>query len=234
MKTRVSFHQPSIGLRVVNLQLAWLAAGRMLPLGGVFPYVVGRQVVVECIVGIVAGTLLKHGEPIGLSGFEGTDPIAVHKHSFRAAKEAGLKCSAHAGETGGAPAIREALADAYADRIGHGVRCIEDGQLVKELRDKQIHLEVNPTSNVSLGLYQSLADHPLPILMDEGLSVSINSDDPPYFNTTLTDEWIRCAEEFQFSTDILFSLCQGAVNKSFLDDAKKSVLRKQISESWDA
>jgi adenosine deaminase len=70
--------------------------------------------------------------------------------------------------------------------------------------------------------------------MDEGLTVSINSDDPPYFNTTLTDEWIRCSEEFQFSTDILFSLCQGAVNKSFLDDAKKSALRRQISESWDS
>ncbi|MEI8282550.1 MAG: adenosine deaminase [Armatimonadota bacterium] len=194
-----------------------------------FPVAEGEQIAQWCIDGLGKGVV-----GIGLSGFERTDPIAVHKHSFRAAKEAGLKCSAHAGETGGAPAIREALSDAYADRIGHGVRCIEDGQLVKELRDKQIHLEINPTSNVSLGLYPSLAEHPLPILMDEGLSVSINSDDPPFFNTTLTDEWIRCAEEFQFSTDILYSLCQGAVNKSFLGDAKKSVLRKQISESWDS
>jgi adenosine deaminase len=171
---------------------------------------------------------------IGLSGFESTDPVAIHKHSFKAAKDAGLMCSAHAGETGGPDAIREALNDAFADRIGHGVRCIEDAQLVQELRDKQIHLEVNPTSNVSLGLYPSLAEHPLPVMMDEGLSVSINSDDPPYFNTSLTEEWIRCAEEFEFNTDILFSLCQGAVNKSFLDDAKKATLRKAISENWDA
>ena len=106
--------------------------------------------------------------------------------------------------------------------------------MVQELRDKQIHLEVNPTSNVSLGIFPSLEKHPLPIMMDEGLSVSINSDDPPYFNTTLTDEWIRCAEEFELSTDILFSLCQGAVNKSFLNDSEKATLRMTLSETWEA
>lgn len=194
-----------------------------------FPVAEGETIAQWCIDGLGKGVVA-----IGLSGFEGIDPIAIHKHSFKVAKDAGLKCSAHAGETGGAPAIREALSDAFADRIGHGVRCIEDPQLVQELRDKQIHLEVNPTSNVSLGLYPSLAAHPLPIMIDEGLSVSINSDDPPYFNTTLTEEWIRCAEEFEFSTDILFTLCQGAVNKSFLPDGERADLRKRISESWDS
>lgn len=194
-----------------------------------FPVSEGETIAQWCIDGFGKGVVA-----IGLSGFESTDPVAIHKHSFKAAKDAGLFCTAHAGETGGAAAIREALDEALADRIGHGVRCIEDGALVQELRDKQVHLEVNPTSNVSLGLYPSLAEHPLPVLMDEGLSVSINSDDPPYFNTTLTDEWIRCAEEFELSTDILFSLCQGAVNKSFLGDAEKSVLRKAVSEGWEA
>jgi adenosine deaminase len=170
---------------------------------------------------------------IGLSGYEDTDPVAPHNHAFRTAKSKGLFCTAHAGESGGPSAIREALSQAHADRIGHGIRCIEDPQLVQELRDKQIHLEVNPTSNVCLGFVPSLEEHPLPILMDEGLSVSINSDDPPYFNTTLTDEWIRCAETFEFNTDILFTLCQGAVNKSFLADTEKSVLRKKISETWE-
>ena len=193
-----------------------------------FPVSEGEQIAQWCIDGVGKGVVA-----IGLSGFEGTDPVGIHKHSFKAAKDAGLKCSAHAGETGGAPAIWEALDDAYADRIGHGVRCIEDPKLVQKLRIEQIHLEINPTSNVSLGLYPSLAEHPLPILMDEGLSVSINSDDPPYFNTTLTDEWIRCAEEFEFNTDILFSLCQGAVNKSFLPDEAKAVLRKRVSETWE-
>lgn len=151
-----------------------------------FPVGEGEQIAQWCLDGFDKGVV-----GIGLSGFETTDPVAVHKHSFKAAKDAGLKCSAHAGETGGAPAIWEVIEDAYADRIGHGVRCIEDPQLVQKLRNEQIHLEVNPTSNVSLGLYASLESHPLPILMDEGLSVSINSDDPPFFNTTLTDEWVQ-------------------------------------------
>ena len=170
---------------------------------------------------------------IGLSGFEGKTPVSKHENAFRVAKDAGLKCSAHAGETGGPEAIREALDVALADRIGHGVRCLQDGFLVKELRDKQIHLEVNPTSNVCLGIYPSLAEHPLPRLLDEGLSVSINSDDPPLFSTSLTEEWIRCAEEFELSTDILYSLCQGAVSHSFLDDAEKQHLKQRISQSWE-
>ena len=165
-----------------------------------FPVSEGETIAQWCIDSLGKGVVA-----IGLSGFESTDPVAIHKHSFKAAKDAGLFCTAHAGETGGAAAIREALDEALADRIGHGVRCIEDGPLVQELRDKQIHLEINPTSNVSLGLYPSLAEHPLPILMDEGLSVSINSDDPPYFNTTLTDEWIRCAEDNPSSTWIVGS-----------------------------
>lgn len=169
---------------------------------------------------------------IGLSGHEMEDPISKHTHSFAEAKKAGLKCSAHAGENKGAPSIREALEFAYPDRIGHGVRCVEDGALVRDLRDKQIHLEVSPTSNVCIGVFPDLASHTLPQLLDEGLSVSINSDDPPYFNTTLTDEWIKCAETFDLSGDILYSLCVGAADKSFLSDAEKQELKKQIQSGW--
>lgn len=193
-----------------------------------FPKEEGETIAQWCIDGMSKGVVA-----IGLSGYEGQTPVADHGHAFQTAKAAGLKCSAHAGENGGAPAIREALQDALADRIGHGVKCLEDPQLVLELRDKQIHLEVNPTSNVCIGVFPSLAGHPLPRLLDEGLSVSINSDDPPYFNTTLTEEWIRCAHEFELSTDILFTLCQGAANNAFILDAEKAILRKAIAEGWD-
>lgn len=188
----------------------------------------GEAIAQWCIEGKDKGVVA-----IGLSGFEGKTPVSIHEHSFKTAKEAGLKCTAHAGETAGAVAIREALEFAYADRIGHGVRCLEDAHLVQELRDKQIHMEVNPTSNVCLGVFPSLAEHPFPLLLDEGLSISINSDDPPYFNTSLTEEWIRCAEEFELSTDILFSLCQGAVNQSFLSSGDKQELRQKISQNWE-
>jgi adenosine deaminase len=188
----------------------------------------GETIAKWCIEGKDKGVVA-----IGLSGFEGKTPVSIHQHSFKTAKEAGLKCTAHAGETGGASTIREALEFALADRIGHGVRCLEDAHLVQELRDRQIHLEVNPTSNVCLGVYPSLAEHPFPLMLDEGLSISINSDDPPYFNTSLTEEWIRCAEEFELSTDILFSLCQGAVNQSFQSPEDKHELRQKISQNWE-
>lgn len=193
-----------------------------------FPQEEGETIAQWCIDGQSKGVVA-----IGLSGFEGQTPVSRHADAFKTAKQAGLKCSAHAGETGGAAAIREALDIALADRIGHGVRCLEDGSLVRELREKQIHLEVNPTSNVCIGVFPSLEEHPLPLLLDEGLSVSINSDDPPYFNTSLTEEWIRCAETFELSTDILYSLCLGAANQAFLPDEAKRELAQRITSGWE-
>ncbi len=192
-----------------------------------FPQGEGEEIAQWCIEGRDRGVAA-----IGLSGFEGQTPVSRHAHAYKVAKEAGLNCSAHSGETGGAPAIREALDVALADRIGHGIRCLEDPKLVQELRDRQIHLEVNPTSNVCIGVVPSLAEHPFPRLLDEGLSVSINSDDPPLFSTTLTEEWIRCAEEFELSTDILYSLCLGAADRAFLPDAEKADLKRRILAGW--
>ncbi len=193
-----------------------------------FPTEEGEQIAQWCIDGKDKGVVA-----IGLSGFEGKTPVSHHAAAFRAAKDAGLNCSAHAGETGGADAIREVLEVALADRIGHGIRCLEDPRLVQELRDRQIHLEVNPTSNVCLKVVPSLPEHPFPLLLDEGLSVSINSDDPPYFNTSLTEEWIRCAEAFELSTDILYSLCLGAADKAFLSSEDKAALKRRIIAGWE-
>jgi aminodeoxyfutalosine deaminase len=83
-----------------------------------------------------------------------------------------------------------------AARIGHGVRCLEDATLAQYLRNQQIPLEVCPSSNVCLRVVRDLADHPLPQLMAEGLYVTINTDDPPMFNTTLNDELIKIARQF--------------------------------------
>lgn len=167
---------------------------------------------------------------IGLSGFEGRNPVSRHSAAIRDAKKAGLKVSTHAGETQGPESIREVLADADPDRIGHGVRCVEDAHLVAELRTSQIHLEVNPSSNICLGGYPGLTEHPLPRMMDEGLNVSINSDDPPFFDTTLSDEYWRCAQEYEFSTDTVFSLAQNAARNAFLPDAdKKALLQEMVS-----
>lgn len=171
---------------------------------------------------------------IGLSGFEGRTPVKNHQTSFELAKKAGLGVSAHAGETAGPESIREVLEFAKADRIGHGIRCLEDGNLTAELRDQMIHVEVNPTSNVRLKVVDSIESHPIGKMIDEGLSVSINSDDPPMFGTTITDELFKVGNAFELNEDILYTLTLNAARNSFLEDEERKNLVKLITEGYQA
>ena len=102
------------------------------------------------------------------------------------------------------------------------------------LREKQIPLEVNPTSNVCLGVFPSLEEHPLPLLMDEGLYVTINSDDPPMFGTTLSEEFQRCSKAFDLSRDILWSLSLNAAKAALLPDDEKKTLITRMREGFNA
>jgi len=169
---------------------------------------------------------------LGLSGIEGICEASRYGEAFALAHEAGMPIVPHAGETQGAQSVAEVLRVTNPVRIGHGVRCLEDAAVVKELRDKQIPLEVNPTSNVCLSVFPSLEDHPLPKLMDEGLYVTINSDDPPMFGTTVTDEFYRCANTFGFSQDILWSLCLNAANAALLPSQEKKSLIDRMREDF--
>ena len=123
---------------------------------------------------------------LGLGGVEAGYSAVKFKAVFERARAAGLARTPHAGETVGADSIWSAVRALDATRIGHGVRCLEDPALVEHLRARQIPLEVCPSSNVCLGVAPSMAAHPLPQLLAAGLCVTINSDDPPMFNTTLT------------------------------------------------
>lgn len=138
----------------------------------------------------------------------------------------------HAGETTGPKTIRECLQIGTPRRIGHGVRAIEDPLLVAELRDRGIPLEVCPTSNVALGVFPSLAEHPLAQLMDEGVAITINSDDPPMFGTSLSEEFARCAEAFELDQDILYSLTMNAVNAALVSDSRRRELRDAVREGF--
>lgn len=168
---------------------------------------------------------------LGLAGEErrGTLPYAP---AVDLAREHSLPWVPHAGETTGPETIRQCLQIGDVRRIGHGVRAVEDGELLAELRDKGIPLEVCPTSNVALGIYPSLAEHPLPRLLDEGLVVTINSDDPPMFGTTLSDEFARCAEAFDLDADILYSLSLNAVNAAIVSDERRAALRTAVREGF--
>lgn len=169
----------------------------------------------------------------GLGGGEVGNPPEKHRVAFERAIAAGLPSVPHAGETAGPESIWGALLALQAVRIGHGVRCLEDPKLVDELRVRQIPLEVCPTSNVCLKVSPTLAEHPLPRLLAEGLYVTLNSDDPPMFNTTLTDEWLACTKAFNFHVETIATLSFNALRATLLPVDEKSVLEKRFRAAWE-
>lgn len=166
---------------------------------------------------------------LGVGGPEGPAwSVAPLASMFARGKAEGLKSVPHAGEQWGAPSLRETLDLLAPDRIGHGVRCLEDAGIVAELRDRGIPLEVCPSSNVALGVSASWDAHPLPRLMEAGLAVSLGSDDPPLFGTTLIEEYRRCAATFGWGRQELLAIAQAAVEQSFMGEgAKVSLLAEQ-------
>ncbi|MBZ0315743.1 MAG: adenosine deaminase [Anaerolineae bacterium] len=161
---------------------------------------------------------------LGLGGPEVDNPPEKYPEAYAKIKAAGLISIPHAGETVGPESIRSALKFADAVRLGHGVRCLEDPALVEELRQRQIPLEVCPTSNVCLKVVDTLENHPLPRLLEAGLYVTLNSDDPPMFNTTLTEEYMRCADTFGFDTARIEQFVMDALRVTILPADRKAQL----------
>jgi aminodeoxyfutalosine deaminase len=146
----------------------------------------------------------------GLGGYEVGAPPEHYAHAFQQAKAAGLLSVPHAGETAGPASVWGAITALQADRIGHGVRAIEDPHLLAYLQERQIPLEVNPSSNIYLGVYRRLAEHPLPHLDKMGLLLTVNSDDPPLFNTSLEREYQLLLDEFGYSQADVIRLARNA------------------------
>jgi adenosine deaminase len=117
-------------------------------------------------------------------------------------------------------------------RIGHGVRAIEDPQLMDYLRKTQIPLEVCLTSNICLKVYPSLKEHSLPILMEQGLYVTLNSDDPPMFNTTLTNEYLVGYKTFGWNVELIQSLVLNAVKVTLLSEQERIELLRTFSAEF--
>lgn len=169
---------------------------------------------------------------LGLGGPEIGHPAELFEAAFDRARAAGLASVPHAGETVGPESIWGALRSLKAQRLGHGVRCLEDPALVAELRERQIPLEVCPTSNVCLGVAPSIAEHPLPRLLEEGLFVTINSDDPPMFNTTLTDEYLKITDAFGFNAETLKKLVINAVRASLLPEPARTEMEARFQREF--
>jgi aminodeoxyfutalosine deaminase len=158
---------------------------------------------------------------MGLGGPEKGHPPIKFKSAFDKVRKAGIPCILHAGEMQGPESIWQALEVADSQRIGHGVQAIEDPKLIAHLREKQIPLEVCPTSNICLKVYPSISEHCLPLLLKEGLYITINSDDPPMFNTTLTNEFIQLEKYFGWDSELLEKLTLNAIRASLLTDSRK-------------
>ncbi len=165
----------------------------------------------------------------GLGGFEVGAPPEPFAHAFTAARAAGLLSVPHAGETMGAASVRGAVRDLGATRIGHGVRAIEDPSLLQWLKEEQIVLEINPTSNICLHVYRRLAEHPFPHLDRMGLMVTVNSDDPPLFNTSLKQEYEVLAREFGYGTEQLMRIARNA----FVASGAPAAVKQRLLATFD-
>ena len=183
------------------------------------------------------GTLrvaLDHGPSaligFGLGGPEIGVPRPQFKPYFDAARAAGLHSVPHAGETTGPQTIWDALLLLGAERIGHGTSAVQDPELLAHLAATGIPLEVCPTSNVATGAVASLADHPLPAMVAAGVTVSINSDDPPMFSTNLNREYTVAADLLGLDEAGVADLAKAAVASSFLDAPGKAVLSGEIDD----
>jgi len=163
----------------------------------------------------------------GIGGNEVGAPAAPFADAFMRAKQSGLLSVPHSGETMGPESIWDSVRELQADRIGHGVRAIEDPELVDYLAEYHITLEVNPTSNLCLHIYDKIEDHPFKSLDSAGVLVTINSDDPPLFNTTLSQEYALIANAFDYGKEDLIRFARNAFLATGADlDTKQLLLEK--------
>ncbi|MEV8513565.1 adenosine deaminase [Dactylosporangium sp. NPDC051484] len=164
----------------------------------------------------------------GLGGPEAGVPREWFAPHFAAARAAGLRSAPHAGESTGPETIWDALRHLGAERIGHGIAAARDPELMAHLRERDIALEVCPTSNVCTRSVPSLTEHPLPALVAAGVPVTINSDDPPMFSTTLNQEYVLAARLLGLDRAGVAELARQGVRYAFLDDARKSAILAEI------
>ncbi|WFM73076.1 adenosine deaminase [Halomonas sp. CKK8] len=168
-------------------------------------------------------------DAVGLDSAEQGNPPSKFVEVFERARQLGIPRVAHAGEEGPPAYIREALDLLDVCRIDHGVRCLEDPELVVRLRDEGVVLTVCPLSNVRLRVVERMADHPLPQLLDAGLRLTLNSDDPAYFGGGMLANFEACAEAFGWSQEVFIQLAGTAIEAALIDETRRLDLHRQLA-----
>lgn len=171
---------------------------------------------------------------LDLAGNEAEFPAEPFAGVFREARESGLHITVHAGEWGGAENVRKAILELGAERIGHGVRVVEDPDVLALVRERQTPLEVCVTSNYQSGVVTDLYEHPLPRLIEAGINVTLNTDDPSISNITLTDEYRIALEDFGLPAGVMTKCITNAARASFLPETQARALESNLQRSLKA
>jgi adenine deaminase len=171
----------------------------------------------------------EHIIAVGLDSYEGGHPPSQFVDVFERARQHGFLTVAHAGEEGPAEYIWQALNLLHISRIDHGVRCMDDEALVRELVRRQVPLTVCPLSNVKLGVFARLEEHNLRQMLHRGLCVTVNSDDPAYFGGYIAENFAAAQQALQLTASDIYQLARNAIQAAFLSDAEKQVLLDQAA-----
>ncbi len=167
-----------------------------------------------------------------IAGDEAGYPIDAHVAAFAYARENNIACTAHAGEACGAGSVWETLDHFHPSRIGHGVRSAEDVRLLDHLRNKGIHLEVCPTSNVQTDIVDTIHEHPADRIYNHGVSMSLNTDCRTISDVTLTSEYELVNRVFSWDKEKFLQCNLEAIKHSFCDAVLKEKLRQRIIAAY--
>ncbi|MBI5741322.1 MAG: adenosine deaminase [Nitrospirae bacterium] len=167
---------------------------------------------------------------VGLDSAEVGNPPSKFREVFARAREAGFLAVAHAGEEGPAQYVREALQLLKVSRIDHGNRCIEDDELTEELVRRRIPLTVCPLSNLRLKVVNRLEDHPLRRMLERGLLVTVNSDDPAYFGGYINENYSAITRALNLTAEDVYKLAKNSFEASFLNEGEKAEMSARVDE----